>query len=108
LRVLYKRKEEKYNLGRVGLLVRRFATAVRSSQRYLVGVRPIGNAAPQEGEGTMRAVEIVLRTQTPEGIEVVLPAIVYAKVLEEHASVATRRISGCSWSLSSEAFLPSS
>lgn len=33
--------------------------------------------------------EIVLRTRTPEGIDVVLPAIVYAKVLEEHASVAS-------------------
>jgi hypothetical protein len=33
-------------------------------------------------------VEIVLRTATPEGIEVVLPALVYAKVLQEHASVA--------------------
>ncbi len=32
--------------------------------------------------------EIVLRTETPEGIEVVLPALVYAKVLEEHAAVA--------------------
>jgi hypothetical protein len=34
------------------------------------------------------AVEIVLRTRTPEGIEVVLAALVYAKVLEEHAAVA--------------------
>lgn len=32
--------------------------------------------------------EIVLHTETPEGIEVVLPAIVYAKILEEHAAVA--------------------
>ena len=32
--------------------------------------------------------EIVLRTETPEGIEVVLPALVYAKVLEEHVAVA--------------------
>lgn len=32
--------------------------------------------------------EIVLRTATPEGIEVVLSALVYAKILEEHASVA--------------------
>lgn len=32
--------------------------------------------------------EIVLRTQTPEGVEVVLPALVYAKVREEHAAVA--------------------
>ena len=36
----------------------------------------------------MEAIEGVLRTETPEGIEVVLPAIVYAKVLEEHPSVA--------------------
>lgn len=35
-----------------------------------------------------RAVEIVLRTETPEGIEVVLPALVYAKIVEEHAAVA--------------------
>jgi hypothetical protein len=33
-------------------------------------------------------VEIVLRTETPKGIAVVLPAVVYAKVLEEHAAVA--------------------
>lgn len=32
--------------------------------------------------------EIVLDTQTPDGIRVVLPALVYAKVLEEHATVA--------------------
>jgi len=33
-------------------------------------------------------VEIVLRTRTPDGIDVVLPALVYAKILEEHAAVA--------------------
>lgn len=32
--------------------------------------------------------EIVLWTQTPDGIDVALPALVYAKVLEEHAAVA--------------------
>jgi hypothetical protein len=32
--------------------------------------------------------EIVLRTETPEGIVVVLPAVVYAKVLQGHAAVA--------------------
>lgn len=32
--------------------------------------------------------EIVLRTQTPEGVSVVLPAIVYAKILQEHVAVA--------------------
>lgn len=32
--------------------------------------------------------EIVLRTETPEGVEVVLFAIVYAKILEEHPAVA--------------------
>lgn len=32
--------------------------------------------------------EIVLRTATPEGVIVVLPALVYAKVVEEHAAVA--------------------
>jgi len=36
----------------------------------------------------MVPVEIVLRTQTPDGIEVVLSALVYAKILEEHAAVA--------------------
>jgi hypothetical protein len=34
------------------------------------------------------AVEVVLRTQTPEGIDVVLFALVYAKILQEHAAVA--------------------
>jgi hypothetical protein len=33
-------------------------------------------------------VEIVLRTETPDGVEVVLFAIVYAKILEEHTAVA--------------------
>jgi hypothetical protein len=33
-------------------------------------------------------VEIVLRTCTPEGIEVILSALVYAKILEEHPAVA--------------------
>jgi hypothetical protein len=33
-------------------------------------------------------VEIVLRTRTPEGIEVILTAIVYAKILEQHTAVA--------------------
>lgn len=32
--------------------------------------------------------ESVLDTRTPEGIQVVLPAIVWAKVLTEHAEVA--------------------
>lgn len=32
--------------------------------------------------------EIVLRTRTPEGIEVVLPALVYAKIVQEHPAVA--------------------
>lgn len=32
--------------------------------------------------------EVVLETATPEGVQVVLPALVYAKVLEEHAAVA--------------------
>jgi hypothetical protein len=34
------------------------------------------------------AMEIVLRTHTPEGAVVVLPALVYAKILEEHRAVA--------------------
>jgi len=33
-------------------------------------------------------VEIVLTTSTPDGVTVVLPALVYAKILEEHAAVA--------------------
>lgn len=32
--------------------------------------------------------EIVLTTSTPEGVTVVLPALVYTKILEEHAAVA--------------------
>jgi len=32
--------------------------------------------------------QVVLHTQTPEGIDVVLFALVYAKILQEHASVA--------------------
>ena len=32
--------------------------------------------------------EVVLETATPDGVRVVLPALVYAKVLEEHAAVA--------------------
>ncbi len=32
--------------------------------------------------------DVVLRTRTPEGTEVVLSAIVYAKILEEHSAVA--------------------
>ena len=32
--------------------------------------------------------DVVLRTRTPEGTEVVLFAIVYAKILEEHSAVA--------------------
>lgn len=32
--------------------------------------------------------EIVLRTRTQEGIEVVLPALVYAKIVQEHPAVA--------------------
>jgi hypothetical protein len=32
--------------------------------------------------------EIVLSTRTPEGVEVMLSALVYAKILEEHPAVA--------------------
>ncbi|MCP9488924.1 MAG: hypothetical protein MSC31_03510 [Solirubrobacteraceae bacterium MAG38_C4-C5] len=32
--------------------------------------------------------EVLLTTHTPEGVEVVLPAIVWAKVLEEHHEIA--------------------
>lgn len=32
--------------------------------------------------------EVVLNTRTPEGAAVVLPALVYAKILEEHEAVA--------------------
>lgn len=34
------------------------------------------------------AVEVVLTTRSPEGAAVILPAIVWAKVLEEHDEVA--------------------
>jgi len=37
-------------------------------------------------------VEIVLRTETPDGVIVVLTAIVYAKILEEHEAVADLEI----------------
>jgi len=40
------------------------------------------------GVVTMDAVEVVLRTQTPDGVEVILSALVYAKILEEHPAVA--------------------
>jgi hypothetical protein len=81
-------------------------------------------------------VETVLTTATPEGVTVVLPALVYAKILGEHptvanlewiertygcrrsgtrilgpaesASSAVRKASGYSSSLSSETFLRSS
>jgi len=36
----------------------------------------------------VRVVEIVLRTRTSDGAGVVLPAIVYAKIIEEHVAVA--------------------
>jgi hypothetical protein len=32
--------------------------------------------------------EIVLRTRTPDGVGVILSALVYAKILEEHPAVA--------------------
>ena len=32
--------------------------------------------------------ETLLTTETPEGVRVILPAVVYAKVLEEHPTVA--------------------
>ena len=37
---------------------------------------------------TMDDMEVVLRTRTPEGVEVILSALVYAKILEEHSAVA--------------------
>jgi len=37
---------------------------------------------------TMDDMEVVLRTRTPEGVEVLLSALVYAKILEEHSAVA--------------------
>lgn len=36
----------------------------------------------------MEAMGVVLRTRTPDGVEVVLFALVYAKILEEHPAVA--------------------
>jgi hypothetical protein len=35
---------------------------------------------------------MVLRTATPEGVAVVLSALVYAKILDEHAAVADLRL----------------
>ena len=32
--------------------------------------------------------EVVLRTRTPDGVEVILSALVYAKIVEEHPAVA--------------------
>jgi hypothetical protein len=32
--------------------------------------------------------EVVLRTRTPDGVEDILSALVYAKILEEHPAVA--------------------
>jgi hypothetical protein len=50
------------------------------------------NMRPRSGRVTSawddRGVEVVLRTETPEGIEVVLFAIVYAKIVEQHPAVA--------------------
>jgi hypothetical protein len=37
-------------------------------------------------------VEIVLRTETAEGLEVVLFALVYAKIVDEHKAVADLRL----------------
>jgi hypothetical protein len=34
--------------------------------------------------------EVVLRTRTPDGVEVILSALVYAKIVEEHPAVADR------------------
>lgn len=45
-------------------------------------------AAPSGQIVRISAMEIVLRTRTPDGIEVILSALVYAKILEEHAAVA--------------------
>ena len=37
---------------------------------------------------TMDDMEVVLCTRTPEGVEVILSALVYAKILQEHSAVA--------------------
>lgn len=42
----------------------------------------------------MTGVEAVLETGTPEGIAVVLPALVCAKILEKHAAVVDPRSTG--------------
>lgn len=47
--------------------------------------QPLAVVRPRRDDALM---EVVLRTRTPEGIEVVLPALVYAKSLEEHPAVA--------------------
>ncbi|MDX6511014.1 MAG: hypothetical protein QOE36_518, partial [Gaiellaceae bacterium] len=54
------------------------------------GPDPFGRrAARSAASDRVVRVEIVLRTETPQGIPVVLPAVVYAKVLEEHAIIVT-------------------
>lgn len=45
-------------------------------------------AATSGARETLFAVEVVLRTRTPDGVEVILSALVYAKILEEHPAVA--------------------
>jgi len=56
--------------------------------RLTLGEHPARRSDAQAASDSGDAVEIVLRTATPEGIPVVLPAVVYAKVLEEHPAVA--------------------
>jgi hypothetical protein len=48
----------------------------------------VGAAAASAGSATRHAVEVVLRTCTPEGVEVIISALVYAKIFEEHPAVA--------------------
>jgi hypothetical protein len=54
----------------------------------LATLRPVSRSGAVRDAGHRSVVEIVLRTETPEGTTVVLAAIVYAKILEEHAAVA--------------------
>ena len=50
--------------------------------------RDVGRRIVSASIVTMGDMEVVLRTRTPEDVEVILSALVYAKILEEHSAVA--------------------
>lgn len=53
--------------------------AVRLTAQFRVAIQRTRKTCPMQ---------IIMRTETPDGHPVVLPALVYAKVLEQHAAVA--------------------